>query len=133
MALRLSRLTPLVVAVCGAVGTATAAEASDAASAACLRQTPAQLRAQAKLIFDGVALDGVTATGVQRFRVIRYRKGTGPDVVRVTTGWRRTPDGSLKVMSEGITPRKGERWRIFVARTVESVAETSSCSGSRRL
>jgi len=129
MTLRLS-LPTLVVAVLAAVG---ATNPADASSAACLRQTPTQLRAQATLIFDGVALDGVTSTGVQRFRVTRYRKGTGPAVVRVATGWRRAADGSLTVMSEGITPRKGETWRIFVARTVKGVADTSMCAGSRRL
>lgn len=122
-----------VVAACTAVGTATVVGPADASSAACLRQTPTQLRAHAKLVFDGVALDGITSTGTQRFRVIRYRKGTGTAVVHVTTGWRRAPDGSLTVMSEGITPRKGERWRIFVARIADGVADTSMCSGSRRL
>lgn len=103
------------------------------AHASCLRQSPAELRRQALVIFDGVALDGVTSTGVQRFSVTRYRKGTGPLIVRVRTGWRRTADGSLSVMSEGITPRKRERWRIFVSATSAGVAQTSLCSGSHRL
>ena len=40
--------------------------------------TAAQQRARAHIIFKGVALDGLTATGIQRFRVIRYLKGKGP-------------------------------------------------------
>lgn len=126
-------LVAVLVAASVAAEAASFAEPANASSAACLRQSPAQHRAQAKLIFDGIALDGVTSTGLQRFRVIHYRKGTGPTIMRVTTGWRRTVDGSLTVMSEGITPRKGERWRIFVTRMVKGVADTSLCSGSHPL
>ncbi len=37
--------------------------------------TAAQQRARAQIIFNGVALDGPTATGIERFRVIRGTPG----------------------------------------------------------
>ena len=47
--------------------------------------TAAQQRERADVIFNGLALEGPTATGIQRFRVTRYFKGSGPRVVRVNT------------------------------------------------
>lgn len=98
------------------------------ASASCLRQTPAQQRAAADVIFDGVALDGRTATGVQRFRVGRYLKGRGPTTARVATGV--TP---TSVTSVSIVVKRGERWRIYGIRRPSGVFETNVCLGSRRL
>jgi hypothetical protein len=42
-----------------------------AAEASCIQMTPAEQRARAKVVFDGVALQGPTPSGVQRFRVAR--------------------------------------------------------------
>ena len=65
---------------------------ASAASASCIRTTVAEQRARADVIFDGRALDGPTATGIQRFRVSGYIKGRGPAIVRVQTGTTRSPD-----------------------------------------
>lgn len=85
------------------------------------------------MIFDGVALESPAATGVQRFRVVRYRKGHGPSVLRVQTGATRYPDGSGATSSVAILVRRGERWRIFARGSARRVLRTSVCEGSRRL
>ena len=85
------------------------------------------------MIFDGVALEGPTATGVQRFKVLRYRKGRGPAIVRVQTGHRVHPDGTGNTTSVSIVVRKGQRWRIFAQGSPRKVLRTSVCDGSRRL
>ena len=84
------------------------------------------------MIFDGVALDRPTATGVQRFKVTRYLKGRGPTIVRVQTGNRVFADGSGSITSVSIVVRKGERWRIFARGSVRKILQTSDCDGSRR-
>jgi hypothetical protein len=55
---------------CFAAAVAAAVLAATAA-ASCLPSTPAQQRARASVIFEGIALEGPTPTGVQRFRVSR--------------------------------------------------------------
>jgi hypothetical protein len=104
-----------------------------AAEASCIFQTAAQQRARADVIFDGVALEGPTATGVQRFKVLRYRKGRGPAILRVQTGNRVFADGTGSVTSVSIVVRKGQRWRIFARGAVKKVLQTNVCDGSRRL
>jgi hypothetical protein len=116
----------LAIAMATLVG-ATAAEAS------CIAQTAAQQRAHADVVLDAVALDGPTATGIQRFRVSRYRKGRGPTVVRVQTGNRVFADGSGSVTSVSIVVRKGQRWRIFGRGSAKRVLQTNVCDGSRQL
>jgi hypothetical protein len=116
----------LAIAIAALVGTS-------AAEASCIAQTPAQQRARADVVFDGVALDGPTATGIQRFRVSRYRKGRGPAVVRVQTGNRVFADGSGSVTSVSIVVHKGQRWRIFGRGSAKRVLQTNICDGSRRL
>ena len=101
--------------------------------ASCIAQTAAQQRARADVIFDGVALNGPTATGVQRFKVLRYRKGRGPAVLRVQTGNRVFADGTGSVTSVSIVVRKGQRWRIFARGSAKQVLQTNLCDGSRRL
>ena len=104
-----------------------------AAAASCLPQTAAEQRAQANVIFDGVALDGPTATGIQRFRVHRYLKGSGPATVRVATGVVRKPDGSGSITSVSLLVRRGEHWRIFARGKVSKVLQSNQCNGSRKL
>lgn len=118
-----------------AAGAALAAAllAASAAQAICIASTPAELRARAHVIFDGVALEGPTATGVQRFRVTRYRKGSGPAVVRVRTGVVRRADGSVVTTSIALYVKKGERWRIFARGSAKRVLQSNYCDGSRRL
>ena len=103
------------------------------AAASCVPMTFAQQRARADIIFDGVALDGPTSTGIERFRVLRYRKGTGPRIVRLRTGRKRYPDGGGVVTSVSIDARRGESWRIFARRLQHGVFGTTLCDGSRRL
>lgn len=103
------------------------------AAASCIPMTAAQQRARADIIFDGVALDGPTATGIERFRVIRYRKGRGPRIVRLRTGRKLYPDGGGVTTSVSIDARRGERWRIFARRLRRGVFQTTVCDGSRRL
>lgn len=103
------------------------------ASASCVRFSPAEQRARADIIFDGVALDSATTTGVERFRVLRYLKGRGPQIVRVLTGRRRYPNGGGVVTSVSIDARRGERWRIYARRVRDGVWKTNVCDGSRRL
>ena len=120
-------LTVLVAAV--VFGAALVADAK----ASCIPQTPAQQRARADVIVVGVALDGPTSTGIQRFRVTRYVKGGGREIVRVQTGNVRRADGTGSVTSVSLIVRRGERWRIFARGSVTRVLRSSVCDGSRRL
>jgi hypothetical protein len=103
------------------------------AQASCVPMTAAQQRARADVIFNGVALEGPTATGIQRFRVTRYLKGHGPQFVRVSTGNIRRADGTGSVTSVSISVRRGERWRIFAQGKPPRVVKTTLCDGSRKL
>jgi hypothetical protein len=94
--------------------------------------TAAQQRARADIIFEGVALDGPAATGIQRFRVTRYLKGDGPGVVRVKTRNIRRSDGTGQATSVSITVAKGQRWRIYARGSAQKVLLTSVCDGSRK-
>ncbi len=102
------------------------------AEASCIPMSPAEQRARAHVLFDGVALEGPTPTGVQRFRVSRYLKGRGPRVVRVRTGYVRRADGTGSVTSVSVVAKRGQRWRIFARGSATTVLRTSVCDGSRR-
>jgi hypothetical protein len=115
----------------GAV-TAAAAVVAAAAEASCIPMSPAQQWARADVIFDGVALEGPTATGIQRFRVSRYVKGRGPEIVRVNTGNIRRRDASGSVTSVSVVAARSQRWRIFARGSARRVVRTSVCDGSRR-
>lgn len=115
-----------------AVFAASLALASSAA-ASCIQMTPTQQRARADVIFDGVALDGPTARGIERFRVVRYRKGSGPRVIGVRTGRKLFPNGSGQTTSVSIDAARGQTWRIYARRTRRGLFETNVCDGSRRL
>ena len=119
-------LAIVTVSTAALVGTTTA-------DASCIAQTAAQQRARADVIFDGVALQGPTATGIQRFKVLRYRKSRGPAIVRVQSGNRVFADGTGSVTSVSIVVRKGQRWRIFARGSAKKVLQTNVCDGSRRL
>jgi hypothetical protein len=103
------------------------------AYSSCIAQTLAQQRAAADVIVDAVALEGPTATGVQRFRVVRYRKGSGPRVVRVATGTVMRSDGTGSTTSVSLFVKRGERWRIFARGSAGKVLRSNLCDGSRRL
>jgi hypothetical protein len=102
-----------------------------AAHASCISLTAAQQRARADVIFDGIALENPTATGVQRLRVTRFLKGRGPRIVRVQTGNLRRPDGSGSTTSVSLFVKRGERWRIFARGSARRTLRTSACDGSR--
>ncbi len=104
-----------------------------AAQASCVPTTAAQQRARADVVFDGVALEGPTATGVQRFKVSRYIKGSGPHVVRVSTGHIKRADGTGTITSVSLDVRRGERWRIFARGSARKILRSSACDGSRKL
>jgi hypothetical protein len=101
------------------------------AHASCISLTAAQQRARADVIFDGIALENPTATGVQRFRVTRFLKGRGPKSVRVQTGNVLRPDGSGSTTSVSLFVKRGERWRIFARGSARRTLRTSLCDGSR--
>jgi hypothetical protein len=123
-------MTRAALVLVGAVAVALAA--STPAEASCIYQSPAQQRARADVIFVGVALEGPTRTGVQRFKVTRYLKSRGPAIVRVQTG-HKIVNGTGSTTSVAIVVRKGERWRIFARGSVRRIVQTSVCDGSRRL
>lgn len=109
-----------------------AALTASAAQASCIPMTAAQQRTRAHVIFDGIALEGPTATGVQRFRVSRYLKGKGPKVVRVDTGFKRRADGTGSVTSVSLFVRRGEPWRIFAQGSASKTLRSNVCDGSRK-
>lgn len=125
-ALNRSVLLVFVSLVAGAVLASTA-------YASCIPMTAALQRARAHVIFNGVALEGPTGTGVQRFRVTRYLKGTGPRIVRVNTTNIRRPDGTGSTTTVSLVVRAGEKWRIFGRGSARRVLRSSACDGSRRL
>jgi hypothetical protein len=110
-----------------------AAALSAVAAASCIQLSPAQQRARADVIFVGVALEGPTTTGVQRFRVTRYLKRAGPKVLRVATGEVRHAGGGETVTSVSIHVERGERWRIFARGSVRRILRTNVCDGSKRI
>lgn len=117
----------------GSVGLAAAGFFAMVASASCIAMTSAEQRARADVIFNGVALEGPTATGVQKFRVTRYLKSSGPVIVRVRTGTVRRPDGTGSTTSVSLLVRRGAKWRIFGRGRVTRVISSNVCDGSRRL
>ena len=106
---------------------------ASSAYASCIPSTPAQQRARASVIFEGIALEGPTATGIQRFRVSRYVKGRGPRIVRVNTGHIRRADGTGTTTSLSLFVKRNDRWRIFARGSAEKVLQSNACDGSRKL
>jgi hypothetical protein len=103
-----------------------------AADASCVQMTPGEQRARANVIFDGVALQGPTPSGVQRFRVTRYLKGRGQTIVRVNTGNIRRADGTGATTSVSLVVKRGERRRIFARGSARKTLLTNLCDGSRK-
>ena len=106
---------------------------ASSAYASCIPSTPAQQRARASVIFEGIALEGPTATGIQRFRVSRYVKGRGPRIVRVNTGHIRRADGTGTITSVSLLVKRNDRWRIFARGSAQKILQSSACDGSRQL
>lgn len=112
---------------------AIAGGAARPADASCVYISPEQQFATADVIFDGVALEGATATGIQRFRVLAYIKSSGPDVARIRTGTRLLPGGLMSTTSVAVDAQAGDTWRIYAMRRADGTLATSVCHGSRRL
>jgi hypothetical protein len=127
----MTRLWPTVVVLGAFLGVALPATSS----ASCIGPlTGKQLEARADVIFVGVALEGPTPTGIQRFRVDRYLKGTGPEIEPVATGVVARPDGTGSITSVSVDVKAGERWQVYATKPSESdVLETSECAGSGKL
>ena len=102
------------------------------AHASCAPVSASERWTRAAVIVDARALEGPTATGVQRFHVLRYLKGGGPAVIRVATGVARNRDGGGVTSGEGLLVRRGQRWRIFARGSPRRVLRTSVCDGSWR-
>ncbi len=98
------------------------------AAASCANLTADQQFAHAHVVFDAVALTGPTATGFERFHVLRYLKSSGPQLIQVSTG-----RAISMISSIAITPRPGEMWRIYAKRLANGLFDTNECLGSRRL
>jgi len=103
------------------------------AVASCIALTPEEQTERAEVIFAGVALEGPTASGRQRFEVRRYLKGDGSDVVQVATGVTRRADGTGSLTSVSVDVARGDAWRIYGERISDGAIETSNCAGSRRI
>jgi hypothetical protein len=96
--------------------------------------TDKQYERRADVIFVGVALEGPTSTGIQRFAVDWYLKGTGPETAAVSTGVEARSDGTGMTTSVSVDVSEGEQWRIYARKRPGSeVLETNLCDGSRKL
>ena len=98
------------------------------AEAACPQQGARQQAELAGVILSGVVESGPLSPAT--IRVERWEKGRGvggSEFIEVETGVHED-----YVLSEGIDPRPGERWRIFGTWEGELVV-TGVCHGSRRL
>jgi hypothetical protein len=92
----------------------------------------------AEVVFKGRVLAGPTlevrgrqvADGFATMQVLEYRKGDGPEVVRVATATRSQPGGMVLTVSEGITPAPEEEWMIYGQLARDGTVSTSACSGS---
>lgn len=94
----------------------------------------------AEVVFKGRVLAGPTvqvrgrpvADGFAHMRVLEYRKGDGPEVVRVATATRSEPGGLLSTVGEGISPAPEEEWMIYGQVEPDGTVSTSVCSGSHQ-
>lgn len=103
------------------------------AAASCVAMTAAQKRARADIIFVGVALDGPTTSGIERFRATRFLKGNARRIVRLSTLRKIYPGGGGVTTSVSINAKPGETWRIYARRLRPGIFRTTVCDGSRRL
>jgi hypothetical protein len=125
--LRLSLVTLAVASAFVAAGVA-----APTASACCIWTPEADRIAGADVIFEGVALEGATETGIQRFRVTRYLKGAGPEIINVNTYHRSNGSFIFATTSVSIHADAGSEWRIFGYGSPDAALQANSCT-SRRL
>jgi hypothetical protein len=122
------RLSLVIFAVASAF--IAAGVAARTASACCIWTPGADRIAGADVIFEGVALEGATEPGIQRFRVMRYLKSTGPETVSVKTGYVLLKGTTWAYASTtvAIRPDAGSEWRIFGYQTADGVLTANSCT-----
>ena len=127
----MTRLWPTIVGA----GAVLALVLPATSSASCIGPlTTKQFEQRADVVFIGVALEGATSTGIQRFRVERYVKGTGPETAAVSTGVEARSDGTGMTTSVSVDVGAGERWQIYARnRPGSDVLETNLCDGSVKL
>jgi hypothetical protein len=91
-----------------------------------------------EVVFKGRVLGGPTlevggrqvADGFANMHVLEYRKGDGPEVVRVATGSRSQPGGMVLIHAEGINPALDEEWVIYGQFEPDGTVFASPCRGS---
>ncbi len=130
-----------LLGACGSASVAShsAVPAAQVSAASCAGLSPAKLLAGARVVMVGTMLPSVTlAYGNQRvlasparFRVLRYLKGRGPEMVRVETAVTRIP-GGIETAEDGITPAVGQLWKIY-SHSKRSPYQTATCAGSREI
>jgi hypothetical protein len=121
------RLSLVILVVLGGLA------APPSAFALCVPSTEQERMAWADVIFEGTALEGSTETGVQRFRVSRYLKSGGPEVVSVQTGRWVSTSGFSGGSSISINVEAGTEWRIFGRGSPGAILDTNTCLGSKPL
>jgi hypothetical protein len=135
---RLLALAPVVILAAAACsGPAGSGHVSSAGG--CGGGSTPDYLAGATVAFTGIMLPGATVkTGSgdvlvspAKARVIRYLKGTGPPVVTIETGVRKS-GGEVITNEDGIEPAAGQRWTIY-ASSPHYPYQTSVCMGSMRL
>jgi hypothetical protein len=99
--------------------------AAPGAQASCTAITKSQAVANADVVFDGIAQPGAedaqgVLTSPVRFSVLKYRKGSGPSVLSVTS-----PPGE-----DGVKVHSGELWAVFATGATSGILQTSACHGT---
>jgi hypothetical protein len=103
--------------------------------------TEERARRAAEVVFKGRVVAGRTleiggrqvADGIANMRILEYRKGDGPDVLRVATASRSQPGGLVLTNSVGINPAPDEEWVIYGQVEPDGTVSTSACSGSHQI
>lgn len=95
--------------------------------ASCIYTTSSEKLKHADGVFTGRVLSFRSSDGMTTFRVLSVRKG------RITEGSRVRvyPDSHPSSVTIAWTPRKGQRWRLYVRKRASRL-ETNDCMGSRR-
>lgn len=121
-----------IFAVTASACSSPAGHTQTGSGASCLPRTQSQYLAMARTVFEGYMLQGPAIDGSlaspAKLRVVRYLKGTGPQIVTVVTA--ATESGNNVLTSEdGIQPQAGQRWKIYTT-TKSMPYQTSVCAGS---
>jgi hypothetical protein len=111
--------------------------ASGAWAGTCKPQTAEQAWHGAEVVIEATTIEVVAepagtggADRVARFRVDRYRKGTGAGEVKVRTGQHRDATGDETIVFGGLNPQPGERWVLYGDWEAQRLVRSSVCDGS---